>query len=324
MDFRLTILGSSGAVPAWGRFPSAQALFVKDRVYLIDCGEGAQMRMQEHGIGSGRIRQIFISHLHGDHILGLMGLLQSMSLMGRSEPLTVFSPAGLRQMIEAFQSALSGKLLFELVFVELPVDRRQKVFEDHLVEVHAFPLKHHGMAVGYRFRERPRPRRMRSELIAQYDIPYTAIPAIKEGADWVAPDGRRIPNELLTEPPPPPRSYAYCCDTAWDPAVAEAVQGVDLLYHDATFAEAHVEQAERTQHSTARQAADIALRAGARDLILGHFSARYPDVGPLLAEARAVFPRCWAGLDGTTFSLAYRDKALTVSGPGRESVPSTG
>ncbi|RMD71561.1 MAG: MBL fold metallo-hydrolase, partial [Bacteroidetes bacterium] len=239
MDFRLTILGSSGAVPAWGRFPSAQALLVKDTVYLIDCGEGAQMRMQEYGIGPGRIRQIFISHLHGDHILGLMGLLQSMSLMRRSAPMTIFSPAGLRPMIEAFQSALSGSLLFGLEFVEVPVDRRQKVFEDHQVEVHAFPLKHHGMAVGYLFREKPRPRRMRGAAIGRYGIPYTAIPAIKEGGDWVAPDGRVVPNEELTEPPPPARSYAYCCDTAWDPAVAEAVQGVDLLYHDATFGEEH-------------------------------------------------------------------------------------
>ncbi len=317
MDLRLTILGSSGAVPAWGRFPSAQVLQLADVTYLIDCGEGAQMRLQQYGIGTGRIRQIFISHLHGDHMLGLIGLLQSMSLMRRRAPVTLFAPAGLQQMVEAFQVAISGRLLFELQFVEVAVDRFQKVFEDHRMEVWSFPLKHHGMTVGYLFRERPRLRSMRPEMIARYGIPWTDIPALKAGADWLAPDGRRIPNAELTVAPPPARSYAYCCDTAWDPAIAERVKGVDLLYHDATFCQAHAEQAARTQHSTAHQAADIARRAGAGALVIGHFSARYAEVQPLLDEARAVFPDTWAGLDGASFSLSYRDGRLIVGAPGR-------
>lgn len=317
MDFRLTILGSSGSVPAWGRFPSAQVLQVADVSYLIDCGEGAQMRMQQYGIGLGRIRQIFISHLHADHMLGLIGLLQSMSLLRRREPVTVFAPAGLRRMVEAFQSTISGGLFFELRFVELTADRLQVVFEDHRMKVWSFPLKHRVTTVGYLFREQPRLRRMRPEMIARHAIPWADIPAIKAGADWVAPDGRRIPNAALTVAPPPLRSYAYCCDTAWDPDIAEWVRGVSLLYHDATFAEPHAEQAARTQHSTARQAADIARRAGVGALVIGHFSARYADVQPLLDEARRVFPQTWAGLDGTSFSLRYRDGRLTVGAPGR-------
>ncbi len=324
MDFQLTVLGSSGAVPAWGRFPSAQVLRVGHKVYLIDCGEGAQMRMQQLGVRPSRIKQVFISHLHGDHILGLMGLLQSMSLMGREQPLTIFSPPGLRQMIEAFQQALSGKLRFDLQFVALPLNAHEQIFEDGHLSVWSFPLKHHHMTVGYLFREKVRARKMRPECISRYQIPFTDIPAIKAGSDWVSPQGQRLPNTLLTKAPPPLRSYAYCCDTAWEPKIVPYIAEVDLLYHDATFSETHAAQAAETQHSTARQAADIARRARAGALVLGHFSARYPDINPLVEEAREVFPNVWAGLDGTSFSLDFRSKTLSVTGPGRELVWSGG
>lgn len=302
MRFELTVLGSNSALPAYGRFPTAQVLAVRERCYLIDCGEGAQMRMAEFGIRQGRIGQVFISHLHGDHIFGLIGWLASLALCSREEPLDIFAPAGLEEIIRV-QLKYTGGLPFPLAFHTIGPGRHALIFEDSAVSVYSLPLAHRIPASGFLFRERERPRNIRPECIDTFRIPYQAIPEIKAGADYRMEDGRVIPNAELTLGPPPPRSYAYCSDTAYHEALIPLVRGVDLLYHESTFCDEQAAHAAETGHSTARQAATIALKAGVGRLILGHYSSRYKNLEPFLEEARSVFPATELGLDGARFEV---------------------
>ncbi|MCB0587230.1 MAG: ribonuclease Z [Phaeodactylibacter sp.] len=302
MRFELTLLGTNSALPAYGRFPSAQVLNVQERHYLVDCGEGAQIRMSQFGVRRSKIQQVFISHLHGDHIFGLAGFLSSMALLGREDPIELYSPKGLEEMVRVLFK-YSGGLSFPLHFHTLDTEKNQLIFEDKAITVHSLPLVHRVPSAGFLFREKERPRNMRPEKIETYNIHYRDIPAIKAGADYVLPDGRRISNEELTLPPPAPRSYAYCSDTAYHEPLASMIQGVDLLYHESTFCEDMREQAVLTGHSTARQAAEIARLAGAGRLILGHYSSRYKSLKPFLEEARAVFPNTELGDDGRVFEV---------------------
>lgn len=304
MRFELTLLGTNSALPAYGRFPSAQVLNIQGKCYLIDCGEGAQMRMAEYGVPRSRIRQIFISHLHGDHIFGLAGFLSSLSLLGRQGPMDIFSPPGLEAAIRGLLEC-GGGLSFPLRFHLVDTERHQVIFEDKHTRVYSLPLVHRIPASGFLFREKERPRNMRPEKIKAYNIHYRDIPAIKGGADYRLPDGRLVPNEELTLPPPVPRSYAYCSDTAYSEALAPMIRGVDLLYHESTFCEDMAAHAAATGHSTARQAAAIARMAGARRLILGHYSSRYENLGPFLEEARTVFPDAELGEDGKVFGVEW-------------------
>ena len=302
MRFELTLLGTNSALPAFGRFPSSQALNVQENHYLIDCGEGAQIRMSEFGVRRSRIRQVFISHLHGDHVYGLTGFLSSLALLGREEPMDIYSPPGLEEAIRVFLKHTGG-LSFPLRFTEIDTGRHQLIFEDGIIEAYSLPLVHRVPTSGFLFREKERPRNMRPEKIEAYHIPYRDIPAIKSGADYVLPNGRRVPNEELTLPPPAPRSYAYCSDTAFHEPLASMARGVNLLYHESTFCEDLREQAPLTGHSTARQAAEIARLAGAGKLILGHYSSRYKSLETFLREAREVFPNTELGLDGKVFEV---------------------
>ncbi|MCB0568797.1 MAG: ribonuclease Z [Phaeodactylibacter sp.] len=297
MRFELTLLGTNSALPAHGRFPSAQALQVQGNIYLADCGEGAQMRMRAFGIRESRIGQVFISHLHGDHIYGLIGWLTSQSLNNRTAPLDIFAPHGLEEIIRV-QLRYAGPLTFPLAFHTIDPDTHGRIFEDKLIEVWTLPLKHRIPTCGFLFREKERPRNIRPECIEAYDIPYQAIPGIKGGADFRPPNGRLIPNAELTVAPPRPHSYAYCSDTAYHEPLIPLIEGVDLLYHESTFCEAQSAQAAETGHSTARQAANIARQAGVGRLLLGHYSSRYQDLSPFLEEARAVFPNTELGVDG--------------------------
>ena len=302
MRFELTLLGTNSALPAYGRFPSSQVLNIQESHYLIDCGEGAQIRMVEFGVRSGRIRQAFISHLHGDHIYGLIGFLSSQSLTGRQRPLDIFAPSGLEEIIQV-QLKHTGGVGFSLRFHTIDTEKHQLIFEDKHTEVYSLPLLHRVPASGFLFREKERPRNMRPEKIEAYNIHYRDIPAIKAGAGLDLPGGRHIRNEELTLPPPAPRSYAYCSDTAYCEALVPLIQGVGLLYHESTFCEDMQEQAALTGHSTARQAATIAAMAGAGRLILGHYSSRYKSLEPFLQEARAVFPNTELGMDGRVFEV---------------------
>jgi ribonuclease Z len=310
MPFQLTLLGTSSALPAHGRFSTAQLLQVSNHRYLIDCGEGTQIRLMEYGLNKGNINRIFISHLHGDHYYGLLGLLTSYSLLGRTQPLTILGPEGLEAIFEVNMRYSGGRgLSFPIRFQVIDPAVHQCIFEDEKVKVYSLPLDHRIPAAGFLFREKPRPRNMIPDKIEEYQIPYQQIPAIKDGADFTLPDGSVIPNVELTLPPPAPRSFAYCSDTAYREELIPLIEGVDLLYHESTFLQENLEQAILTKHSTAKQAATIAAKAGVERLVLGHYSSRYKDLTPFLEEARKVFPKTELGVDGHTFEVAEKERS---------------
>lgn len=302
--FQLTTLGTGAALPARGRFPTAQLLNVHDGLYLIDCGEGTQERLRVAGVNFMRIGHVFISHMHGDHYLGLMGLISSMHLMGRTTELHVHGPAVLHEVIQVQLRASETWLRYPLHFHPLAPRSGEVAWTDGRVEVSTLALRHRVPCTGFVFRERPGRRTLRPDMLPL--IPPHQRNAVKDGADAVLPDGRRIANAGLTLPPPVPRRYAYCSDTAFEPALIPYLEGVDLLYHEATFTQALLARARETMHSTAAQAATMAREAGVGELLLGHFSSRYKDAQVLLDEARAIFPRTALSYEGGTFLVAER------------------
>lgn len=300
--FEVQFLGTSGAVPAYGRFPCCQLVNIQEHLYMIDCGEGAQMRIAEYQVKWGKIENLFISHMHGDHIYGIIGLLTSMSLNRRKQPFTIYGPAELELFIK-HQLNFSGELSFSLRFQSVNPYKYEKIYEDKVSIVYSIPLSHSVPTNGYLFKEKERPRNMIAEKIEQYNISYQSIPAIKSGAHFQLPDGKIIPNTELTKPPLKARSYAFCSDTAYTEAIVPFVSDVDLLYHEATFMEEHMQQAKETMHSTAKQAASIAFQANVKQLVLGHFSSRYKILDALLEEAKEIFSNTILAVDGSTVSL---------------------
>lgn len=301
-SFEVILLGTNSALPAFGRFPTAQVLRIQNECFLIDCGEGTQMRMQDFNIRPNQINQIFISHLHGDHFYGLIGLLTTLSLLGRSKPLHIYAPQGLEEIIRIQTQYAGGEAPYAITFHLIDTERHYLIFENAKVAVYTIPLDHRIPTSGFLFREKEKDRAMIGATIAQYNIPYQAIPAIKKGQDFILPDGQVIANHLLTEAPSPPRSYAYCSDTRYKEAIIPIIKGVDLLYHEATFCDNLEDKAAQTGHSTARQAAQIAKLAEVGQLLLGHFSSRYENIKIFEAEARTVFDKTVAGREGETYS----------------------
>lgn len=301
MPFEVTTLGTGAALPARGRYPSAQLLNVRERLYLIDCGEGTQERLRMAGVNMNRIARILITHMHGDHFLGLMGVISSMHLLGRTDLLEVHGPAELREVVELQLRVSKTYLRFPLKIHAVEHRSGAPVFSDDRVEVTGLALRHRVDATGFLFREAPRPRRLLKEKVGI--IPHYARTAVKLGEDLKLADGRTVPNAELTGPPPARRAYAYCTDTEYTPALVPFLKDVDLLYHEATFAEALAARAKETMHSTARQAATIAREAGVKQLMLGHFSSRYKDPGILLKEAMEVFPNTILAHEGDTFKI---------------------
>lgn len=299
----LTILGTGAGGPFQGRHYTAQVLQAENQYFLIDCGEGTQHQLYRRRIPYDRFQQIFISHLHGDHVFGLIGLLTSYCLKKRTRKLQVFSPPGLQELMEHTARLCGIVFPYPLEFVEVDPTRVQVVFENKYVEVSTIPLKHRIGCSGWLFREKPKPRNIRKEKIAEYNIPVRLIPGIKAGADLSLPDGRIIQNDELTLPPRPLKAYAFCSDTAPSPEVVSAVGGVDLLYHEATFTNQHQEEARISFHSTATQAAGIALEAGVKKLLLGHFSGRYTDAEQHLVEARSLFAESYVAEEGETYAV---------------------
>ena len=302
---QVTILGSGAGGPFQGRHYTAQVVQVEHHYFLVDCGEGAQQQMYRYRVPADRFQQIFISHLHGDHVFGLIGLLTSFCLKRRTEKLDIFSPPGLREMIE--QTALSCGILFpySIEFREVDASQHRMVFENRHLEVWSVPLHHRTACCGWLFREKPRPRNIRKDKIEEYQIPVALIPGIKAGADLSLPDGQVIAHEELTRPLRPPRTYAFCSDTAPHAQVIEAVRGVDLLYHEATFTEEHLEEAALSFHSTAAQAAEVARLAGVKKLLMGHFSGRYSNTDQHLAEARNVFAESYVVEEGGIYPVKH-------------------
>ncbi|RIH63667.1 ribonuclease Z [Mariniphaga sediminis] len=303
MPFELTILGSSSAIPTSERYPTAQVLNVLGRFFLIDCGEGTQIQIRRQKIAFGKIKHIFISHLHGDHFYGLIGLISTFNLLGLKNDIHIYSPSQLKDVIQTQLDFLKGEMQFKVIFHPLNFKKPQLIFEDKKVEVISFPLKHSINCCGFLFREKPKEANIKKECIEQYQIPVAQIRAIKQGADFLTAEGEVVPNAKLTTPPPPPRSYAFCSDTAFYPQVVETIQGVNLLYHEATFTEELRDWAERTYHSTALDAAKTAQMAHAGKLIIGHFSTRYKEVEPFLEEAQTIFSNTEVAIDGKTYSV---------------------
>ena len=300
MSFELIILGSSSALPTSKRSTAAHLLTMNERFFLIDCGEGTQIQLRKNKLSPARINHIFISHLHGDHVFGLFGLISSMGLMGRLADLHLYGPSGLEDLLQT-HLAFFGMPPFQLVF-HIAADQ-EFVYEDSKVCVRALKLKHRKETFGYLFKEKEKPLNIDKATIDKYNLGVEDIRKIKQGNDHQTVDGQIIPNTQLTLPPLVPRSYAYISDTAFLPQIAEKLKGTTLLFHESTFLEKDMELAKDTFHSTAGQAAEIARLAEAETLLIGHFSTRYKEEESFLEEAKKIFPNTIAVNDGDRFSL---------------------
>ncbi|MCX6325293.1 MAG: ribonuclease Z [Bacteroidia bacterium] len=300
---KLTILGSSSALPTSERYPSAHVLNAHERLFLIDCGEGTQMQLRRNKIRFGKINHIFISHIHGDHVFGLYGLLSTFSLMGRKNPVRLYAPENFQHILHSHLNDFDINLSYEIDFIPLSGKDTVQILDDKYITVTSFPLQHRVPAFGFLFREKKSERNMIKECIAEYKIPLVKIPAIKKGEDFLTCDGVVIKNEDITLPPSEPLSYAYCSDTKYFRRLASFVKGVSLLYHEATFDKSKEDLAAVTGHSTTLDAAKTALDANVGRLIIGHFSARYRDISFLVEEARTLFPQTFAAIDGKSFEV---------------------
>lgn len=303
MSFEVTILGSSSATPIYQRHPTAQVLQVHERFFLIDCGEGTLIQLNRYQIKFHRINHIFISHLHGDHYLGLMGLLSTMHLQGRKTELTIFGPEALWEIIEVQLRHSQTVLRYPIRFQAVDPSVSTVLFEDDSLRVSTIVLSHRIPCTGFLFEEQPRPRKIIKEKLAEYAIPLESYTSLKAGEDLILEDGRVVPNAEVTTAPPAPRRYAYCSDTIYDERLIDIVKGVELLYHEATFLHDLADRAAETYHSTARQAATIAKKSGVKRLIIGHFSARYKSLYPLLEEAKEVFDNTTLAMEGDRFKI---------------------
>lgn len=309
----LTILGNSSGGPFHGRHYTSQVLQVGSQVFLIDCGEGTQMQLFRYRVKFDSCKHIFISHLHGDHVFGLIGLITNWCLKKRTATLHLYSPPGLQELVETTIRVCGVRMTYALEFHEVDASVSAKIFESQTVEVWTIPLHHRSPTSGWLFREKPRQRNIRPDKIQEHGIHFSQIPAIKAGGDLVLPDGSQVPNADLTFDPAPPRSYAFCSDTMPSDVVAETVHGVDLLYHEATFTTENEAEAAMSFHSTAAQAAEIARRAGVKRLILGHFSGRYTDEIQHLAEAQAVFPEAEIAQEGHRWELGSSEPPTALA-----------
>jgi len=298
MKFELQILGSSSAIPAYGRGLTSQVLNINERIFLIDCGDGTQLHIRKYNVRFQRIRHIFISHLHGDHFFGLIGLLSSMHLLGRTAGITIHGPARIRDIIE-YQFRITETVCnYPIVFNPLVEGGHYQIIDDHGYTVDTFPLVHRIPTWGFVFREKELPLNIKKSFIEQYKPPIEALVTVKMGEDYVDTSGNVIPNHTITKQPAAPRSFAFCSDTAYNEGLIGAIQGVDLLYHEATFAEDKRREADNKFHSTAKDAAKIAKLANVKQLVIGHFSARYKNLQVLLDEAREIFPNTVLANDG--------------------------
>ncbi|HEY5327412.1 MAG TPA: ribonuclease Z [Mucilaginibacter sp.] len=303
MKFEVTILGSSSATPIYNRNPTSQALNINERLYLIDCGEGTQQQMLKFDVKASRIDHIFISHLHGDHYLGLVGLLSSMHLNGRIKPLKLYCPEQLKEIIDLQLKCSETTLQYPIEYKFTNPADAEVILENPDITVETIPLDHGIACTGFLFREKKRLRKLIKEKIDTFNIPAEYYPALKKGADYVAPDGKVYKNESLTLDSDAPKSYAYCSDTLYNERYFEQINNATLLYHEATFLNNMLERANGTRHTTALQAGEAALKTNAKKLLIGHFSARYKTLIELLDEARSVFPATELAVEGKVFVI---------------------
>jgi ribonuclease Z len=303
MSFRVTILGSSSALPTSDRNLTAHLLNVDERFFLIDCGEGSQLQLRRYKAKFSRLDHVFITHLHGDHTFGLPGLISSFNLLGREHDLHIYAHPDLKGILNQFLSYFFTKLDFSIVYHPLKLDGAEMIYEDKKITVQSFPLNHRIPTCGFVFREKTRLRNIRKDMIELYKIPIREIVDIKNGADFITKEGVVIPNLKLTYDAEPVKSYAFCSDTGYTEEIIPFIKDVDVLYHEATYDDNDKERAKEHFHSSASQAATIAKLANAGKLIIGHFSARYKNIDPLLEQARKVFPNTEAAEDGMVISI---------------------
>lgn len=301
--FEVLILGSSAATPTSTRNPTAQLLNIAERFFLIDCGEGTQIQLRKYKARFQSVNHVFISHLHGDHFLGLPGFLASMHLLGRKNELTIYGPPELEEILSVVHKHSETYLNYPLKFVATHAEQKQLLWEDDKVEVYSFPLQHRIRTTGFLFREKQLPRNIDKYKLEKLDVSFAEIHKLKKGLDATDNQGNTIRNEELTFEPPPPRSYAFCSDTRFFEGLVEYIRNVDLLYHESTFLQDRLDRAAVTFHSTAAQAATIAKAAGVRQLLLGHFSARYNELDLFLEEAKPIFSSVELAKEGNIFSL---------------------
>jgi len=303
MIFEVSILGSSSATPIYQRHPTSQVLNIHERLFLVDCGEGTLIQMNRYKIKFHRLNHIFISHLHGDHYLGLVGLLSTLHLQGRTSDMHIYGPEYLKEIVEIQFKYSETVLRYTLHFHFLDPLEPALIYSDDEIEVKTIILNHRIPCTGFIFTEKQGFRKLIKEKLKEYQIPVEVYHDLKNGKDFISPTGKVIPNSELTIPPRPQRSYAFCSDTSYDERIIPFIKNVNLLYHEATFLSDKAERAEETFHSTAAQAATIAKKAMVDRLIIGHFSARYKNLYPLLEEARKVFENTTLAIEGDTFKI---------------------
>lgn len=303
MKFEVLILGNSSATPMFERHPTAQIINFNKQVFLIDCGEGTQMQLHRYGVKSNKISHIFISHLHGDHYLGLVGLLSSMNLHGRFSDLHLYGPGPLIEIINLQLKHSDTFLQYNLIFHPTNPDDDEVIFQNNTISVKSFPLTHRVPTTGFRFDEAPRNASLIREKIENLPIPTVFFAQLKRGIDCVDMDGTVYKATELTKPAPASRSYAYCSDTRAFESYMSSIHGVDLIYHESTFLHDMIERAVLTCHSTSLEAAQVAKQVGAKKLLLGHYSARYRDLEPLLEEAKLEFDNTELSLEGKWYNV---------------------
>lgn len=303
MPIAVTILGNSSAKPTATGHPSAQVVNINEQLFLVDAGEGVQRQMARCGISPLKLRAVFISHLHGDHVFGLFPLLSTLGLYGRRTPLKIYAPRPFGEALEGFLRLFEDNLPYTPEWVEVDTTKHQIIFENDTTEIWSLPLRHRVPTAGYLFRQKEPALNVTKYAIERYELDMYQIVAAKRGEDVTLQSGEVIPNELLTYRPYPPMSYAYCSDTNYSARLAKMVEGVDMLYHEATYSAAERKMAKMRGHATTADAAKVAQMAGAGKLLIGHFSSRYKDLEPLLQESREIFPATEIARERETFTI---------------------
>lgn len=302
-SFKVHILGCGSALPTLQHYASSQIVEFRDKCFMIDCGEGTQMQVRHTHIHFSKIQAVFISHIHGDHCFGLIGMISTFGMLGRTAPLHIYAPAELESILNAQVELFCTGLEYNIVFHAVDTTERTVIYEDRSLIVETIPLEHRVPCCGFIFREKPALPHIRRDMIDFYNIPISQINNIKAGAGWTTPDGDFVPHERLTVPADAPRSYAYCSDTRYLPHLHELIKGVSTLYHESTYAEDNIEKARIYHHSTAAQAAMVARDANVGKLLLGHYSSRYRDESVLLDEAKAIFPNSYLTNEKLVFDV---------------------
>ena len=303
MNIKLTILGNNSAIPAYDRHPTAQVIDIREQQFLIDCGEGTQMQMQRFNVRRRRINYIFISHLHGDHYFGLIGLLTSMGLMSRTAPLHLFGPTMLKDIIDLHLSVAGVNLPYEIIFTALEEGVSALLVDTPYYAVKSFPVEHRISCHGFLFTAKSSGRKLNPEKCKEYEIPSSFYPHLKQGEDYTRRDGFIVKNGLVTEAGPKDKTYAYCADTRYTLSYLEHIKGADAMYHESTYLDDLRERAIERFHSTALQAAELAKVAGVQKLFLGHFSSKYQDLSVFHTEASSIFPDVEITTEGVTYDI---------------------